>query len=603
LLCLLPSTSEAVPLGSGFTYQGRLNEAGQPVNGNYNFVVTLWDAPGTGSPPVGGTQIGGPDNEPATQMTDGLFTVILNDANQFGAAAFNGDARWIQISVNGTVLGPRQPLTAAPYALRALSAPGDSGFWSANSTHIFNNNAGRVGVGISSPDSMLHVSEGSAGAVTADFNSAAAFERSTTTYLSILSPSTNERGILFGDPESNVNGGIIYNSNSTQDGFQFRSGGNATHMVLTGAGDLGIGTTSPTARLEVSGGVGQFGLRAISPDIAVYATHDAPTGSSPGVYGVTNSESAGAHGVRGLAAAVSPANDAAGVHGVCSSNSTGMGVSGLGFWGVYGEAKSANGFGGVFLGSDGLFGTGRALLAAGDAEVSDSLLVGTALGPPAAAKLQVVNGTDVQLSGGGAVIIGNSSGTNLALDENEIMARGAGSEGNLLINREGGNVLIGSASGGTSVLSAPIVQITGGADLSESFDITGTDGAVAEPGTVVCIDAASPGKLRPSTHAYDRTVAGVISGAGGVRTGMLMGQAGSIADGSQPVALSGRVYVRCDARDRAIEAGDLLTTSSTAGRAMKVLDHVRAQGAVLGKAMTALEQGKLGLVLVLVQPQ
>jgi len=119
---------------------------------------------------------------------------------------------------------------------------------------------------------------------------------------------------------------------------------------------------------------------------------------------------------------------------------------------------------------------------------------------------------------------------------------------------------------------------------------------------VVCIDPENPGKLMISVEAYDRRVAGVISGAGGVKTGMLMSQSGSIADGKQPVALTGRVYVKADASFGAILPGDLLTTSDTPGHAMKVTDHARARGAILGKAMSSLKEGQ-GMVLVLVSLQ
>jgi hypothetical protein len=74
------------------------------------------------------------------------------------------------------------------------------------------------------------------------------------------------------------------------------------------------------------------------------------------------------------------------------------------------------------------------------------------------------------------------------------------------------------------------------------------------------------------------------------------------ADGAQNVALTGRVWCWCDASFGAIEPGDRLTTSATAGHAMKAEDRNRADGAVIGKAMTRLEEGR-GLVLVLVQPQ
>ena len=83
---------------------------------------------------------------------------------------------------------------------------------------------------------------------------------------------------------------------------------------------------------------------------------------------------------------------------------------------------------------------------------------------------------------------------------------------------------------------------------------------------------------------------------------MLMGQRGSIADGDVPVALTGRVYCRVDARAGAVEPGDLLTTSDTPGHAMKASDVARRPGAVIGKAMTGLAEGT-GLVLVLVNLQ
>ena len=78
-----------------------------------------------------------------------------------------------------------------------------------------------------------------------------------------------------------------------------------------------------------------------------------------------------------------------------------------------------------------------------------------------------------------------------------------------------------------------------------------------------------------------------------------MGREGSIADGEHTVALTGRVFCWVDASDGPVEPGDLLTTSSTPGHAMKVRDRARANGAILGKAMGRLERGR-GLVLVLV---
>ncbi len=161
----------------------------------------------------------------------------------------------------------------------------------------------------------------------------------------------------------------------------------------------------------------------------------------------------------------------------------------------------------------------------------------------------------------------------------------------------------GQYSDGYGRVQTQVLEITGGSDLSEQFRVSPTDRMKAlEPGLVVSIDPHNPGELQVCQTAYDHKVAGVISGAGGVRPGMLMGQKGSVADGDHPVALTGRVYVRADATGGVIEPGDLLTTSDVAGHAMKVTDHNRANGAILGKAMTGLADGQ-GLVLVLVSLQ
>jgi hypothetical protein len=161
-------------------------------------------------------------------------------------------------------------------------------------------------------------------------------------------------------------------------------------------------------------------------------------------------------------------------------------------------------------------------------------------------------------------------------------------------------VQINADQSGEGVITTQVLSITGGSDLSERFEVSSEAGH-AEPGMIVSIDPNRPGELRVSDRPYDPTVAGILSGAGGVKPGMLMGQHGTRADGAHPVALSGRVYCYVDADFGAVKPGDLITTSSTPGHGMKG-EPGKAAGAIIGKAMTPLKEGR-GLVLVLVSLQ
>ncbi|UCE61692.1 MAG: hypothetical protein JSU63_08075, partial [Phycisphaerales bacterium] len=141
-----------------------------------------------------------------------------------------------------------------------------------------------------------------------------------------------------------------------------------------------------------------------------------------------------------------------------------------------------------------------------------------------------------------------------------------------------------------------VLYITG-ADVAEKFPTS----EEVKPGMVMAIDPDHPGKLCLSRGAYNRCVAGVVSGANDLPAGAVLGNVPGNED-APAVALSGRVWVHCDATGQPIAPGDLLTTAGRTGHAMKVSDFAKAQGAVLGKAMTALDEGT-GLVLVLVSLQ
>jgi hypothetical protein len=151
--------------------------------------------------------------------------------------------------------------------------------------------------------------------------------------------------------------------------------------------------------------------------------------------------------------------------------------------------------------------------------------------------------------------------------------------------------------GDVQVTGDVILVNSGSGDVSEDFDVE--DGARVEPGTVVIIN--SNGKLGASFDPYDSRVAGVVSGAGGLKPAVLLQRIESSRN-RFPIALIGKAFCKVDASFGSINAGDLLTTSPTPGHAMKVLDHTRATGAILGKALDGLKDGH-GLIPILVSPR
>jgi hypothetical protein len=138
-----------------------------------------------------------------------------------------------------------------------------------------------------------------------------------------------------------------------------------------------------------------------------------------------------------------------------------------------------------------------------------------------------------------------------------------------------------------------------GADVAEQFELSTAD---LEPGSVVVLD--DDGRLTASSKEYDPRVAGIISGAGDRVPALVLDRVptgGAVAPGRgrRPVAVVGKAWCRADASAGPIHVGDLLTTSTVAGHAMRAHDRLTAIGAVIGKALTPLPAGT-GHVLVLV---
>ncbi|MBA2592702.1 MAG: hypothetical protein H0U97_10780 [Gammaproteobacteria bacterium] len=158
------------------------------------------------------------------------------------------------------------------------------------------------------------------------------------------------------------------------------------------------------------------------------------------------------------------------------------------------------------------------------------------------------------------------------------------------------------AGGGLAGLFEGDVEVTGdirlaNADCAEDFDVSGA--VKVEPGTVMVL--GNEGALSESHQAYDKRVAGVISGAGGYKPGIVLDKQ-QTSGNRQPIALMGKVFCKVDAQYGAIEVGDLLTTSDTPGHAMKTTDPMKAFGAVIGKALRPLKD-RQGIIPILIALQ
>jgi hypothetical protein len=631
---------------TAFTYQGRLDVISGPANGLYDFRCQLYDAEITGA--LVSTTV---TNTPV-RVTNGLFVLNLD----FGASVFDGAPRWLSIDVrtnnglNFDHVSPRQRLAPAPYAIYAGTAGSlaeevsqtfsgtvtfnpVSGppFSVANPLKVPNLNADLLD-GLDSTAWVLKAGDTMTGNLTIA-------NAATLNFGSSVRQMINLWGTAYG---IGVQAASLYFR--SDDGFAwFRDGahavgtfdpgpGGAALMTLSADGNLTV--TSPTRasaiRGDATGAIAGIGVQGLAgrPLVSQFAfapawgvQGSAPETNSGGVFGEAAAQTSRTWGVLGRAHSasgygVAGENDSAlgigvyGVHGLIASggNTTRCGVygestedggngvvgvanSGASAYGVWG--KSTSGMGGVFDGAT--YGV-RAVSTDGSALYGSS-----------------VNGLAGQFAGAVRIDGHSSHGKPfLQLHETEdgdyarIMLQVAnrplwhlsvGGVDNSLVFYNSANSIVTSVSE-TGVLTTKVLTITGGADIAEPFKMSETN---LPRGAVVVIDEQNPGQLKLSTRAYDTRVAGIISGAGGVNPGLSLSQHG-VVGGDQHVALTGRVYVRADALENAINPGDLLTTSDAPGHAMKVTEHARAQGAILGKAMTGLKTGR-GLVLVLVTLQ
>ena len=194
---------------------------------------------------------------------------------------------------------------------------------------------------------------------------------------------------------------------------------------------------------------------------------------------------------------------------------------------------------------------------------------------------------NMRLGGGanqatGQIFLRNGEGrTRVFLDggTGEITLRDGGGKGTVSLDGQAGDIVLHNA------------------DCAEDFEIA--DDVTSSAGDVMVV--GPDGKLRPCTKANDRTVVGVVAGGGDLKPGIVLGRR-QTSTRAQPIALIGRVNCNVDATTHPISPGDLLTTSSTTGRAMTVTGGVTERGSVIGKALAGLSGGT-GMIPIFVALQ
>ncbi|MCP4996911.1 MAG: hypothetical protein GY934_24510 [Gammaproteobacteria bacterium] len=662
LICLIPFIAAISAYGTVpavIDYQGRLEDgSGDAINGTQSIRFFLYTVES------GGTSIW--DEQKSITVTDGMFEAKIGSDTPFAGTEFENSELYLEIQLlNGAsweTLSTRQAITSTAYAMKAGNADMVGGETLAGLDSLFLNegqvdavtsamiqtgavNSSDIANNSLTATDLATNSVGSSELATNSVDSAEVKDNSLTS-ADLAANSVGASEIATGavgaseinwslsHSDTDINGGLLHltnSSNSTTGNYPMGIAGQVT------------GAAGETPVIGVFGGAPGLGLgspMSIFPDVAIGVGGSSSTGygvagvssytSGRGIYGYASNSSNytnyggyfqadGAYG-RGVYATSSGASGY-GVYATATGTNSSNGVYGYSSNGdgIYGSTGASNEHGGYFNNSDSVGLSGAALLARAYNSDGNGIAFHAHNDHTTSTDATAVlsnDGTGPLLKG-----FGGDGGEDEFRFNNDgtLYIFGAGGLASPSLTFEpvedpnGGAIKLRNSSGAITIeldagyggpdgrIITDELQITGGSDLSEQFDIWNKEIEI-KPGMVVSIDPENPGQLQVSDTAYDNKVAGIISGAGGIKPGMLMGQKGTEADGLHPVALTGRVYCWADASTEPIQPGDLLTTSTTPGHAMKVTEHSQANGAILGKAMTALKENS-GLVLVLVSLQ
>jgi len=504
-VCLL-SGRVAVAQTTAFTYQGRLNDGANPASGSYDISFAAYDAV------TSGNLIGAAVTNSAVDVSNGLFTTLVDLGG-----IFTGSDMWLEIAVSAnaantfSVIAPRQLFTPTPYALYAKTAgtaagaapgtlvtslnalkdditleagtnvvitpngntltissagAGGNGIWSVSGNNTFYN-AGRVGIGTSSPKGALQVASGGVAVTGAS------------------SPYTGAGSGAFLEYNGSF-GGIL---------FAYDYGANSPLNLLLNSpgGNVGIGTLFPSAKLTVYDSASVSHRIQTGGDINAWARVEFANangqwnvGTSRGYNGdqlyfnregaATSALALQPNGNATFGGDVTLASSASVSHRIQTSGAVNDWTriefaNANGQWNV-GTSRGYNGDQ-LYFNRQGVSANALALQPNGDAAFSGIVTFQSTT---------IMNGT--AYVGGTAYVNGNASVCTLT--------------------------------------------IRGGCDLAEPFATTEPQ---IEKGSVVVIDPKHPGKLKLSNTAYDTRVAGVISGANGINPGIALHQEGALEGG------------------------------------------------------------------------
>ena len=253
----------AMPAAGGtsetaFTYQGRLRDGGVPANGAYNIDFRLWNAAG------GGAQVGATVSLLGHPVAAGLITAPLD----FGPTPFKGTPLWLEITIDGNTLSPRQALTGTPM--------------SASTRGLIVDAQGRVGIGTSNPWTDLSINSGGLGVY-----------------------DDTGAGVVFTTDRFEIHRGLnedpAYGYDGSNDEHTFFTGGSAT-MKIDENGDVSLGPVPApsTGKLNVHTSTNAYAIYGINTGLVGFGVYGQTTNSgSIAIQGVADGVNGTA--IRGIA--------------------------------------------------------------------------------------------------------------------------------------------------------------------------------------------------------------------------------------------------------------------------------------------------------------